>query len=187
MRAQQRTRWHRRFRAGLAALDVRRRAKATTPRPVPFWDRKTLAEMTHAEWESLCDGCGRCCVLKLEDVDSGEVHPTTVVCRLLDLDTCRCRHYEDRHQRVPECLPLDARSLSRMRWLPKSCAYRRVHEKRGLAWWHPLVSGNPATVVQAGISVRGDVISEDAVHRDEPLDSYVVRWVDADGEPSAPP
>ena len=158
-------------------------AKAPHPRPRPFWERKTLGEMTHAEWESLCDGCGRCCVLKLEDADTGDVHPTSVVCRLLDHDTCRCRNYEQRHALVSDCVPLNPESLPRMRWLPASCAYRRVHEGRGLAWWHPLVSGDPQTVAQAGISVRGNVVSEDDVHPNEALDQYVVRWVDADEPP----
>ena len=152
-------------------------------RAPPFWQRKTLAEMTSREWESLCDGCGRCCVVKLEDADTGRVHPTSVACRMLDLETCRCRHYRQRHALVPECLPLDAESLPRYGWLPPTCAYRRVSEGRGLAWWHPLVSGDPETVVQAGVSVRGNVVSESAVHPDEPLDRYVVRWVDIADHP----
>ena len=183
--------WRGRFRAGLNAFDARwrgrlpsrRRTKARRPRGTPFWESKTLTEMTHREWESLCDGCGRCCALKIEDANTGTVHSTSVVCRLLDLDTCRCRHYKNRHELVPECLPLDARSLRRFAWLPTSCAYRRVHEGRGLAWWHPLVSGDPNTVVQAGISVRGNVVSEDAVHPNDALDGHIVRWVEAEDPP----
>lgn len=189
--AGQRAGWRKRFRARLDAFDARwrgrlpprRRGPARRPRQAPFWERKTLAEMTHREWESLCDGCGRCCALKIEDANTGAVHPTAVVCRLLDVNTCRCRHYANRHELVPECLPLDARSLPRFGWLPTSCAYRRVHEGRGLAWWHPLVSGDPNTVVQAGISVRGNVVSEDALHPHEPLEGHVVRWVEAEAAP----
>ena len=155
------------------------------PGETPFWQRKTLAEMTCREWESLCDGCGRCCVLKLQDADTGHLHPTSVVCRLLDMETCRCRRYRERHKLVPECLPLDARSLPQYGWLPPTCAYRRINEGRGLAWWHPLVSGDPATVVQAGVSVQGNVVSESAVHPEEALDGYVVRWVDATDNPAS--
>ena len=147
----------------------------------PFWERKTLAEMTFAEWESLCDGCGRCCVLKVEDIDTGEVHPTSVVCRLFDANTCRCKRYAERHELVPECLRLNAETVPRYGFMPPSCAYRRLHEGRGLAWWHPLVSGDPQTVVDAGVSLRGNVVSEEALHPDESLERYVVRWVDADG------
>ena len=160
------------------------RVRSGAGRAAPFWERKSLAEMTRAEWESLCDGCGRCCVLKLEDATNGEVRPTAIACRLLDLQTCRCRHYRQRHALVPECLPLTAETLSRYRWLPTSCAYRRVHEGRGLAWWHPLVSGDPATVRRAGVSVRGRVVSEDAVHPNEPLEAHVIRWVDAAERPA---
>ena len=145
---------------------------------VPFWERKTLDEMGHEEWESLCDGCGRCCVLKYEDEETGEVHPTAVVCRLFDADACRCTHYRRRHVLVPECVYLDAEAVRRYHFLPESCAYRRLDEGRGLAWWHPLVSGDPQTVIDAGISVRGNVVSEEALHPDEPLEEYVVRWVD---------
>ena len=147
-------------------------------RRLPFWERKTLAEMNEPEWESLCDGCGRCCVLKFEDEETGEVHPTAVVCRLFNADTCRCSNYRRRHFLVPECVSLDAESVPRYNFMPESCAYRRLHECRGLAWWHPLVSGDPQTVIDAGISVRGNVVSEEALHPDEPLEEYVVRWVD---------
>lgn len=146
--------------------------------PKPFWERKTLAQMTAHEWESLCDGCGRCCVIKYQDEDTGEIHPTAVACRLLDSNTCRCRRYQERHQLVPECLRLDPDLVRRYDFLPTSCAYRRVAEGRPLAWWHPLVSGNAQSVVDAGVSVRGTVVSEQAVHPDEPLQSHIVRWVD---------
>jgi len=146
----------------------------------PFWQRKSLAEMNEAEWESLCDGCGRCCTLKLADEDTGEVRPTSVVCRLLDLRTCRCTQYPRRHELVPDCVHLDAEAAREFHWLPDSCAYRRLAAGRDLAWWHPLVSGDPQTVVDAGISVLGNVVPENWLHPDEPLEEHVVRWVDPD-------
>ena len=146
----------------------------------PFWERKTLAEMSEAEWESLCDGCGRCCVLKYEDADTGEVHATSVACRLLDQQTCRCKRYAERQRLVPECLSVDADALGRPGLLPHSCAYRRIAEGRGLAWWHPLVSGDVRTVMEAGASVAGQVVSEAAVHPDEPIENFTLRWVEPD-------
>lgn len=144
----------------------------------PFWQHKALHEMTRDEWESLCDGCGRCCVLKLADADTGKVHPTSVVCRLFDRDTCRCTRYADRHRLVPECVHIDADTAAQYDWLPESCAYRRLANGRDLAWWHPLVSGRQQTVIDAGISVYGNVVPEQWIHPDESLEEHVVRWVD---------
>lgn len=141
----------------------------------PFWERKTLEEMTPAEWESLCDGCAKCCLHKIEDMDSGEVFFTQVVCRLLDLTTCQCTDYENRSERVPDCLHLTPAMVDEINWLPKSCAYRRISEGKGLAWWHPLVSGDPATVRLIGASVCGKAVSEDEVDPED-LEDMVVDW-----------
>jgi hypothetical protein len=132
----------------------------------PFWMAKQLEELDEAEWEALCDGCGRCCLNKLEDDESGEIHLTRLACRLLDLSTCRCVDYANRKERVPECVKIDAQAVRTVRWLPSTCAYRMVAEGRPLAWWHPLVSGTPQTVHDAGISVRGLARSEKGVKID---------------------
>ena len=131
-----------------------------TEEPLPFWAFKTLDEMTQSEWESLCDGCGRCCLNKIEDEDSGQIYLTKVACRLLDLRTCQCRDYPNRKQHVHDCIQIDPAQVRNLGWLPNSCAYRRVEEKRGLEWWHPLVSGSVDTVHDAGISLRGWAKSE---------------------------
>ncbi|MCZ6607308.1 MAG: YcgN family cysteine cluster protein [Alphaproteobacteria bacterium] len=139
----------------------------------PFWRRKTLAEMTRGEWESLCDGCAKCCLAKLEDDDTGEISYTEVACRLLDLGTCRCTDYSNRTRFVPDCVVLTPRTVARLTWLPSSCAYRLISEGKDLEWWHPLVSGDPETVHRAGVSVRGRAVPE-AVAGD--LEDHVVRW-----------
>ncbi len=129
----------------------------------PFWERKTLSEMTEDEWESLCDGCGRCCLVRFEDEDTGEVVPTRVSCRLFDVHKCTCSNYEHRKDYVPDCIKLTPDAIEHLTWMPTTCAYRRLHEGRGLAWWHPLVSGDRDTVHRAGISVRGKVFSEETL------------------------
>lgn len=121
----------------------------------------------------MCDGCGLCCLHKLEDAETGEVHYTNVACRLLDLGSCRCGRYADRHRLVPDCLRLDPGNVAALAWLPPSCAYRLVAEGRDLPWWHPLVSGDPETVHRAGVSVRGRAVSE---RRAGDLEDHIVAW-----------
>jgi uncharacterized cysteine cluster protein YcgN (CxxCxxCC family) len=143
---------------------------------LPFWEDKKLDEMTPAEWESLCDGCGRCCLKKLEHESSRKVAYTDVACRLLDRDRCRCKRYSARVELVPDCVELTAVNIQEIPWLPSTCAYRRLADGQPLEWWHPLVSGDRKTVHEAGISVRGRVTSETDVHPDE-IEERVIRWV----------
>ena len=125
-----------------------------------FWRRKRLDQMNPAEWEALCDGCGQCCLVKLEDSEDGDVLVTDVACRLLDIDACRCTDYPNRRRRVPACLRLSADNLDAVGWLPPTCGYRLLADGRDLEWWHPLVSGDPETVHRAGVSVRHRAVSE---------------------------
>jgi uncharacterized cysteine cluster protein YcgN (CxxCxxCC family) len=120
----------------------------------PYWKTTPLAAMTDAQWEALCDGCGRCCLVKLEDEDTGEVHFTDVGCVLLDGQSCRCKDYPGRQSKVPDCVKLTPREVNELGWLPPTCAYRLVAQGRDLMWWHPLVSGSPDTVHEAGVSIR---------------------------------
>jgi uncharacterized cysteine cluster protein YcgN (CxxCxxCC family) len=139
----------------------------------PFWKTKPLEQMTRAEWESLCDGCGRCCLHKLRDDRTDALSFTNVACRLLETKTCRCGDYANRQRRVPDCVNLTPDAVREIDWLPPSCAYRRLAEGKDLAWWHPLVSGDPETVHKAGVSVRGRAISERTAGR---FEHHIVDW-----------
>ena len=151
--------------------------KSDSAQEVPFWRRKSLNEMTDSEWESLCDGCGRCCLNKLEEDESAvETFYTDVGCRLLDGHTCRCRNYEGRLGLVDDCVRLTPASLKTIKWLPPSCAYVLLAQGRDLYWWHHLVSGDADTVHAAGVSVRGRVRATELDVPDEELEDYIVDW-----------
>ena len=142
---------------------------------LPFWKRKSLRELSSDEWESLCDGCGKCCLHKLEDEDTGKVSYTEVACSLLDIGTCRCTNYSCRTLLIPDCVKLTATNLESIQWLPGTCAYKLIYEGKDLHWWHPLVSGDPKTVHQAGISVRSRAVAEQMAGN---LEDHIVEWKD---------
>ncbi|MBY6057734.1 YcgN family cysteine cluster protein [Leisingera daeponensis] len=133
-----------------------------------FWEKKPLTELNQKEWEALCDGCGKCCLNKLEDEDTGEVALTRVACRLLDDSTCRCAQYPIRHQFIPECIVLKPDNLdTHAYWMPQTCAYRLLWQGKPLPEWHPLLTGTPESVHEAGVSVRGWTVSEFEISEDE--------------------
>ncbi len=139
-----------------------------------FWETKTLAEMTTEQWESLCDGCGQCCLHKLEDEDTGELAFTSVCCDLIDLDTCRCTRYSERCTLVPECLDLKQHDFAEYNWLPATCAYRLLTDGKPLPEWHPLITGNPDSVKQAGASISSYATKESQV---DDLEDYIIEWL----------
>lgn len=138
-----------------------------------FWKHKTLDQLTLEQWESLCDGCGRCCLQKLKNPTTGKVYHTWVACYLLDTETCRCTDYELRHVLVSDCVQLEPSNIQRLRWLPKTCAYRLLAEGRPLLSWHPLISKDRLSVHRAGISIRERAISEIYVHPDD-VDNFLM-------------
>ena len=142
----------------------------------PFWRRKSLAQMSAAEWESLCDGCGRCCLNKLEEEDTGRIYYTSVVCRLFDVESCRCKDYPNRQTWVEDCMRLTPENVPETPWLPPTCGYRLVAEGKDLYWWHPLVSGDPGTVHAAGVSVRGRVSASEDDVPDDRLEDHLCDW-----------
>jgi uncharacterized protein len=143
---------------------------------IPFWRRKSLQEMTDSEWESLCDGCARCCLNKLEEEGTDRTFYTNVGCRLLDGEACRCRDYAHRLEKVDDCVQLTPKNIDTITWLPPSCAYVLLAEGKELYWWHPLVSGDPETVHAAGVSVRSHVLASENDVPDEDLEEHIVSW-----------
>ncbi len=140
-----------------------------------FWKTKTLAEMTTAEWESLCDNCGKCCLNKLEDEDTGDIFFTSVVCNLIDLNTCRCTRYAERTTLVPECIDLKQHDFAEYTWLPSTCAYRLLTDGNELPSWHPLITGDPESVKEAGVSISSYAMKESEV---EDLEDHIIEWLD---------
>jgi len=138
-----------------------------------FWQNKSLSEMTKGEWEALCDGCGLCCLVKIEDEDSGEVFNTSVSCKLLDTDTCRCGDYKNRFSKAPMCTQLTLANLEQMSWLPESCAYQRLSKGLPLPQWHYLISGDRESVHEAGISAKWFAQSEEYIHPQQLVDFVI--------------
>jgi uncharacterized cysteine cluster protein YcgN (CxxCxxCC family) len=140
-----------------------------------FWETKKLSEMTTEEWESICDGCGKCCLNKLEDEDDGNIYFTSVVCNLIDLDSCRCTRYSERTTLVPECLDLKQHDFAEYNWLPSTCAYRLLADGEKLPSWHPLVSGDQETVKEAGVSICSYAMKESEV---DDLEDHIIEWLE---------
>ena len=139
-----------------------------------FWETKTLAEMNIEEWESLCDHCGKCCLVKLEDEDSGEIAVTSVVCELMDLEGRCCSRYTERHSLVPSCINLKQHDFAQFKWLPATCAYRLLSDEKPLPEWHPLISGTIHSVIAAGEAIYNYAIKESQV--DDPED-HIIEWL----------
>lgn len=139
-----------------------------------FWESKSLAEMTRDEWESLCDNCGKCCLIKLEDEDSGEIVFTSAVCDLIDLDSCRCTRYSERCTLVPECIDLKQHDFAEYDWLPTTCAYRLLVDGEPLPSWHPLITCSPESVKDAGVSISSYAIKESQV---DDFEDHVIGFV----------
>ncbi len=138
-----------------------------------FWQHKTLVQMTESEWESLCDGCGKCCLNKLIDDETEKLHFTNVACKLLNTKSCRCKKYEQRFKLVPDCVKVSLEDIDQFHWLPKTCAYRLLVEGKSLPEWHPLLTGNQSAMHAGGFSIRGKVVSELAAGD---LEDHVVDW-----------
>ncbi len=141
-----------------------------------FWETTALEDMTSAQWESLCDGCGKCCLGMVDDPSGKSLKHTNVACRLLDPDLCRCSNYQDRHRFVPDCVRLTPSKVRTLEWLPSTCAYRLLSEGQALPDWHPLITGDPESVHTAGMSVRGRHISERDVDLGKDMSAYIVDW-----------
>lgn len=140
-----------------------------------FWTTTKLADMSQSQWESLCDGCGKCCLIRLEDEDTGDIYTTDVACKLLDGASCQCRDYANRQTFVPDCVKLTPQNMGGLSWLPKTCAYRLIGEDKPLFDWHPLISGDPQTVHSAGVSVSGKTVPEARV-KAKNLIKRITKW-----------
>ena len=142
----------------------------------PFWEQKSLEEMSESEWESLCDGCGRCCLVKLEDEDTGAYYATDLYCKLFDPETCRCSNYHNRQEHVSDCVKLTPQEARTLKWLPPTCAYRLLAEGKPLEDWHPLISGRSETVIEAGISVKGRLFASETDLSFEDFPDRIKEW-----------
>ncbi|MBL4711776.1 MAG: YcgN family cysteine cluster protein [Gammaproteobacteria bacterium] len=141
---------------------------------IKFWESKTLQQMNHAEWESLCDGCGLCCLVKIEDEDTAEVFNTTVSCRQLDIETCRCRDYKNRLEDVPMCTQITLENIPQMHWLPQTCAYKLLYKGKPLPSWHPLITGGNGSVHDVGISAKWFAQSEEYIHPEQLMEFVIL-------------
>jgi uncharacterized protein len=150
--------------------------KSASLHETPFWKGRALEDFSKEEWERLCDGCGRCCLVKLEDEDTGDIHFTNVGCKLLDGKTCRCTDYHQRRRRVRDCVKLTPKDVRSLKWLPPTCAYKLIADGQDLKWWHPLVSGSTKTVHEAGISVKAKVAASETDVPVEDLPDFIVSW-----------
>lgn len=145
----------------------------------PFWETKRLEQMTPDEWESICDGCAKCCLIKLEDEVTGEIALTRLHCKLLDSETCRCSDYPNRKTHVPDCVILTPKDVSELRWMPTSCAYRLIHEGKPLPDWHHLISGDKDLIHEHGASIMGRTLSEETLFDPddaEQIEEWIVDW-----------
>jgi len=143
----------------------------------PWWEAVSLADMSDSQWESLCDGCAKCCLVKLEDYDSAEIYHTNLTCRLLDTESCRCSDYAGRHKVVDDCIKLDRNNINTLSWLPKSCSYRLIADGQPLPDWHHLRTGDAEIIHSYGASLRGKVVSELEVH-EEDIEDHIIKWID---------
>lgn len=146
-----------------------------TETPKRLWEAVPLEEMTPEQWESLCDGCAKCCLLKLEDEDTGDIAYTRLHCRLLNADTCKCSDYENRQAKVPDCVILTPKSVGELKWMPRTCAYRLIHEGKPLPDWHHLLSDDRDLVHVNGHSIKGQTLCEDTVLEEDQID-WVIDW-----------
>ena len=140
-----------------------------------FWETKNLIDMNENEWESLCDKCGKCCVIKLEDFDTQQVHYTNVSCKLLCEKSASCKDYENRKSIVPDCIILSPDNLKDLKWMPETCAYKLLNEGKNLPYWHPLLSGNDKDIVNSGNSVKNRVTNENKI-KIKDLPDYIFNW-----------